>query len=70
MQGFTYGFCFGLFANNEGRGCHFVRGEKDNYCIVLYTYGLLGELETFIVRVKSVIQQDFIFETMERMVHT
>lgn len=38
--------------------------------MTLITYGLLDELETFVVRVKNVLQADFIFESMERVLHT
>ena len=35
-----------------------------------FPYVLLNELETLIVRVKKVIQPDFILETIKRMLHT
>lgn len=34
-----------------------------------FTYVLLVELETFIVIIKSIIKSDFVFETMERILH-
>lgn len=34
-----------------------------------FTYVLLDELETFIVIIKSIIKSDFVFETMERILH-
>lgn len=34
-----------------------------------FTYVLLDELETFVVIIKSIIKSDFVFETMERILH-
>lgn len=34
-----------------------------------FTYVLLDELETFIVIIKSIIKSDFVFETIERILH-